>query len=175
MNCLLYYHNIKQMDREFIRNYLRSRNYWWQTGKIDPAEAGFPREEYLKEIESIFELERIVALTGLRRSGKTTIQFQVMERLLRRLDPACVVYFKMDDLLDHVNSIHDVVSVYKELSGRDSLSDGVYFFIDEIHSAKGWQTGLKYYIDAHAKCKFVVSGSSKTMLYRDASRVLQEG
>jgi len=53
------------MDREFIRNYLRSRNYWWQTGKIDPAEAGFPREEYLKEIESIFELERIVALTAL--------------------------------------------------------------------------------------------------------------
>jgi len=48
----------------------------------------------------------------------------------------------------------------------------VHIFLDEIHVRKGWQTELKYYLDAHSACKFIVSGSSKNLLYKDASESL---
>jgi predicted AAA+ superfamily ATPase len=54
----------------------------------------------------------------------------------------------------------------------DPSRESTYFLLDEIHVMKEWQLQLKYYTDAHAKCRFIISGSSKTLLYRDASESL---
>ncbi len=41
------------MDKEFIITYLKKRNYWWQTGSINPADKGIPRPDYLDEVRKI--------------------------------------------------------------------------------------------------------------------------
>ncbi|MEA1906711.1 MAG: ATP-binding protein, partial [Euryarchaeota archaeon] len=87
-------------------------------------------------------------------------------------DPQKIVYVSMDDLLGRVDCVHDLISTYFELTGIDPAREDVHIFLDEIHVRKGWQTELKYYLDAHAACKFIVSGSSKTLLYKDASESL---
>ncbi len=75
----------------------------------------------------------------------------------------------MDNLLGKVDSIHDILNTYFELTGIDPVSEEVYIFLDEIHVRKEWQTQLKYYLDSRAACRFIVAGSSKTLLYKDAS------
>jgi len=82
------------------------------------------------------------------------------------------VYVKMDDIPGKIDNIHDILDIYQELTGIDPVRENVFFLLDEIHAWKDWQLQLKYYIDAHAKCRFIVSGSSKTLLYLDASESL---
>ena len=162
------------MDKEFVISYLKTRNYWWQTREVSPADKGIVRHEYLDKIRAIEKLERIVCLSGIRRSGKTTILYQYIDHLLKNADaePQKVVYVKVDDLLGKINSIHDVLNIYHELTGINPVEENVCILLDEIHVQKEWQRQLKYYLDAHAKCRFVVSGSSKTLLYKDASESL---
>ena len=162
------------MDKEFVIRYLKTRNYWWQTGEVSPADKGIVRHEYLDEIREIEKLERVICLSGIRRSGKTTILFQYIDHLLRDADaePQKIVYAKVDDLQGKIDSVHDILNIYHELTGINPAEENVYLFLDEIHVRKGWQQQLKYYLDAHAKCRFIVSGSSKTLLYMDASESL---
>jgi len=68
------------MDKEFIITYLKKRNYRWQTSSINPA---VPIPGYLDEVRKIERLERIICLTGIRRSGKITILFQHIDYLLK--------------------------------------------------------------------------------------------
>jgi predicted AAA+ superfamily ATPase len=77
----------------------------------------------------------IVCLSGIRRSGKTTILFQYIDRLVRDADakPQKIVYAKMEDLLGKVDSVHDFLSIYHELTGINPVEENVYIFLDEIH------------------------------------------
>jgi len=160
------------MDKDFLIKYLSERNYWWNTGKIEEYEKGIERKDYISTINKILNLNRIVCLVGIRRSGKTTLLFQLMDLLLGKNDPKRIVYVKIDDILSKIDNLRDITSVYHELTGIDPKSNRVYFLLDEIHFMKDWQLQIKYFIDSHYKSKFIVSGSSKTMLYKDASESL---
>ncbi len=162
------------MDKEFIISYLQKRNYWWQTKSVEPVDKGNTRQEYLDKIIALSELERIICLSGIRRSGKTTILYQYIDYLLETsgVESGKIVYAKIDDLVGKIDSVHDILNTYHELTGLDPSKEAVYFLLDEIHVQKGWQLQLKYYLDAHAKCRFIISGSSTTLLYLDASESL---
>jgi len=62
-------------------------------------------------MEEIEDLERITCLSGIRRSGKTTILYQYIDHLLTTSDPQKIVYVSMDDLLGRVDCIHDLMNV----------------------------------------------------------------
>ncbi len=160
------------MDRDYIVNYLKTKNYWWTRGDVEPEDKGILRRNYVKEVEETFKYERIIALSGLRRSGKTTILFQVIDTLIKKVEPGKIVYFKIDDLIEKIDNLQDIIKIYQEISGKDPIKEEIFFFIDELHFLKNWQLQIKYYIDAHAKSKFIISGSSKTLLYKDASESL---
>ena len=161
------------MDKEFVITYLKKKNYWWDTTKIDEEDKGIERKECVEEILGNFKLERIICLTGIRRSGKTTLLFQLIETFLKKdISPKKIVYVKIDDLLGKIDDIRDIVSIYEELTGINPNDNNVIFILDEIHFLKNWQFQLKYFIDSKYKSKFIISGSSKTLLYKDASESL---
>jgi len=160
------------MDKEFLISYLKKRNYWWQTKNIAPSDRGTQRQDYLNKIIEADRLERIICLSGIRRSGKTTILYQYIDHLLKEKKPEEIVYVRIDDLIGKIDSLHDILNTYHELTGIDPSIGPIYFLLDEIHVMKEWQLQLKYYMDAHAKCRFIISGSSKTLLYLDASESL---
>jgi len=55
------------MDKEFVISYLKTRNYWWQTREIAPADKGIPRQEYIEKIRAIEKLVRDVAVFSTNR------------------------------------------------------------------------------------------------------------
>jgi len=160
------------MDKEFMTQYLLERNYWWDKGKVEEDEKGIQRTEYLTRVEKTLDLDRIICLSGVRRAGKTTLLFQLISSLLEDNKPKCIVYVKVDDVLNKISDLREVISLYHELTGVNPKSNRVYFLFDEIHFMDDWQLQMKYFIDSHYKSKFIISGSSKTMLYKDASESL---
>jgi len=84
-------------------------------------------------------------LTGIRRSGKTTILFQYIDYLLKNSGAQRIVYVKMDDIQGKIDSIHDILDIYHELTGIDPVRETVYFLLDEIHVRKDCQLQLKYW------------------------------
>lgn len=161
------------MDKEFIITYLQKKNYWWTSNTIDDQDKGRKREEYTKEILENFKLERIICLTGIRRCGKTTLLYQLIDNLIKNgKKPKKIVYIKIDDLIGKTNDIREIINIYEELTGINPKIEEIIFIIDEIHFFKEWQYQLKYFIDSKYKSKFIISGSSKTLLYKNASESL---
>ena len=160
-------------NSELLISYLKRVNYWWETGKISDEDKGKPRDEYIEQIFKYLKVNRIICLTGIRRSGKTTLLYQIIDRLINNgVDPLKIVYLKMDDIIGILTNLRELEDIYMELFGIDIKTNQIYFLIDEIHVMKDWQRQIKYFIDFKYKSKFIVSGSSRTLLFREASESL---
>ena len=63
-----------------IKEILVESNKWWKTSfTIDYKE----REAY-KQISKFIPLPQIIALTGLRRVGKTTLMFKILQDYIKK-------------------------------------------------------------------------------------------
>ena len=161
------------MEKEFLIEYIRKKNIWWDIKKVEERDKGIERKEYIEKIYQNLKLDRIICLSGIRRSGKSTLLFQLIDNLLKDgVKPQKILYVKIDDLIGKIDDIRDIVKIYQEITGIDPKNEKVFFLFDEIHFLKKWQFQLKYFIDAKYKSKFIISGSSKTLLYKDSSESL---
>lgn len=66
-----------------VLDLLVALNPWWNN---KPFEAGIRRENYFARIQKYLKTGEIVVLTGVRRSGKTTLLFQIIDDLIRWVD-----------------------------------------------------------------------------------------
>jgi len=125
--------------------------------KVNPLMFGF-----LKERE-------VIALTGIRRGGKTTIMYQMIDFLLKDIESYQILYVNLDDEALKKESLEDIYSTYRQNKNPDKKA---YMFLDEIHSIKGWERFLKKHYDMKDKVKFIISGSSSSLLRKEYSTLL---
>jgi hypothetical protein len=153
--------------------HLKNINYWWTEGSVKDTDHGIIRTRYIKRIEERTELERIICISGVRRSGKSTLVYQYIRELLKKgVESKKIVLVKVDLCLRDLDDLRDIISVYKELTGIDPEKDRTYFFFDEVHSMDDWQVQVKEFMDLKYKSRFFVLGSSVTMMFKDASESL---
>lgn len=80
------------------------------------------------------DIRRIVVLTGTRRVGKTTIQYQMIEALLQRgISPQKIVFISMDHPMLKLSDFNDILECYHE---NIYAEQDVYYFFDEIQYAQ---------------------------------------
>lgn len=74
-------------SKESILKVLTAYNPWWKTEGVNPKQAKtykrFAFHEAMKRLEQT-NLRRTVIITGTRRVGKTTIQYQMIQALLKK-------------------------------------------------------------------------------------------
>ncbi|MEM5812177.1 MAG: hypothetical protein QW286_00510, partial [Candidatus Aenigmatarchaeota archaeon] len=58
-----------------IKEALRDSNPWWER----PFKLQFKERELYKRLQKFLHLPQIIALTGIRRVGKTTIMLKIVE------------------------------------------------------------------------------------------------
>ena len=103
------------------------------------------KREIYKEILKYIKLRQIIALTGIRRVGKTTLLLKIINDLLKDIKPERIMYFSFDDFRDV--EINDVIKMFPRLTDCD-LRTGKYFFLfDEIQKVKGWEEKIKRIYD----------------------------
>jgi len=155
-----------------IKEQLIKLNPWWKTKQVSEellkpfARIGF--NNYLDSLNN----KRILCLTGLRRSGKSTLMYQLINHLLDRTDPKRILYliFNLKELKE--SGIKNILAEYAELNNLDLKKQETYVFLDEIHYVKDWSFELKEFYDLGYPIKFIVSGSSSINLYKVSSESL---
>ena len=126
-----------------------------------------------REIDVPLKVEKIVTLIGARRSGKTFVLYQLIDRLLRETDKTDLIFINFEDeRLDLATHEADLIlRAYRELyPGRDMAS--CYFFFDEIQNLPGWEGFVRRIYDTVSRHVFL-TGSNARMLSSEISTSLR--
>jgi predicted AAA+ superfamily ATPase len=148
---------------------LVSLNPWW-SGR-DFA-TGVRRERYFSKIKRYLASGEIVVLSGVRRSGKTTLLYQVVDDLIhgQGVEPGKVLFVNCDEpeiaRLDR--PLETVLETYrKEVCGEE----GAFLVFDEIQNIPGWERWIKSVYD-RKQFRLVISGSSSYLLDSELSTLI---
>ena len=152
-------------SKEKIFKVLSAFNPWWSTGTsnalLTKEYKRFAYYEAMKLLD-LKDIRRIVVLTGTRRVGKTTIQYQMIDTLLKRgISPKDIVFISLDHPMLKLSDLNDILECYHE---NVSPTQNVYYFFDEIQYAQNWDQWLKTIYDTQPETKMVATGSASPAL-----------
>ena len=153
--------------KEGILKVLSAFNPWWKTGLVNPrltkTYKRFAFYEAMQRLNQI-NLRRILILTGTRRVGKTTIQYQMIENLLTNgIEPQRIVFISMDHPMLKLSDINMILECYHE---NIYAEQDVYYFFDEIQYAQDWDKWLKTIYDMQPDTQVVATGSASPSLIK---------
>ncbi len=153
--------------KEGILKVLTAYNPWWKTGMVNPQMAKnykrFAFYESMKRINQT-DIRRTIVLTGTRRVGKTTIQYQMIEELLNMgISPQKIVFISMDHPMLKLSEFNEILECYHE---NIYPEQDVYYFFDEIQYAQDWDKWLKTIYDMQPDTQIVATGSASPALIK---------
>lgn len=146
---------------------LRLLNEWWFTGKVKKELAKeYRRDIFAEALRLVRKYRQAVILTGLRRVGKSTVMYQIIDELLKMdIKPQNMVYFTMDYERPDVVTILDTCQM---ITGVNWKTEEIHVFLDEIQKLRDWGEQIKMLYDAFPNLHFVLSGSASLQLERMA-------
>lgn len=155
------------ISQENILRVLTAYNPWWKSGVVNPQFTKTYKRIAFNEAMARLDSEsirRIVVLTGARRVGKTTIQYQMIDELIcRGIDPKRIVFISMDHPMLKLSAMNEILDCYHENICADRE---VYYFFDEIQYAQDWAQWLKTIYDMYPETKVVATGSASPALVK---------
>jgi uncharacterized protein len=101
---------------------------------------------------------RLIAITGARGCGKTTLLLQHI-RLKWGVAPEHVLYASLDHLWFSSNSLFDFADAFVKRGGQ-------YLFLDEVHKYQNWSQEIKNIYDSFPELYIVITGSSMLQIYK---------
>lgn len=147
-----------------ILSILYTMNPWWQTGIVPKMLLkDFKRNGYYtckKALDS--DLRRIVVMSGARRTGKTTIMYQIISELLANdVKPQNILFFTFDHPVIRLTGIEKLLSIYhNSISGDEEF----WLFVDEVQFDKNWTHYLKMAYDMNPLMHAVATGSASAIV-----------
>lgn len=133
----------------------------WLEGEFPRELAGFPRGYQLDEY---LQLPEIKVLKGARRVGKSTLLYQIIEKLLTQ--DKNVLYVNFEDEILKKYSLDEVVSVFREIAPVQNL------FIDEIQNCKDWVSFIRKSYDRKEIPQIWLSGSNSSFIKKEFATLL---
>lgn len=156
--------------KEQLLKVLRVFNPWWSSGTVHPdftkTYRRFAYYEAMKRLDQT-DLRRTVVLTGTRRVGKTTIQYQMIDTLLkRRISPQSIVFISMDHPMLKLSGLNEILDCFHE---NIWAGQNCWYFFDEIQYAVDWDKWLKTIYDLQPETRMVATGSASPALIKGSA------
>lgn len=151
---------------------LEQFNPWWKTGDVKDSWLKPYKRHIYSDIEKYIDRRQIILMWGLRRTGKTTTMFQLIQDILADSDKKNILYFSFDEI---VFDFKEVLETYQKTVLGNSFDDAegmIYIFLDEIQKVDDWENKLKVYYDLYTNIKFIISGSASVSLRRKSTESL---
>lgn len=130
-----------------------------------PLETGVPRRMRIESVRG-----KAAVCIGVRRSGKSTYMYQVIEQLLKDgVSPQNILFLNFfDDRLHRLrrDNLGLIAEAYFSLYPEKKNTETVYCFFDEIQAISGWEPFIDRLMRTE-KCEVYLTGSSAAMLSKE--------
>jgi len=156
-----------------MKEIIKRWNPWWLYGRVPESKTRITRPETLGRIAKLMNIKEIICITGVRRCGKSTVLYQLIDHLIEDgVNPTNILYFNLDEPFED-KSINILDSIFENYIEINNPAGQKYIFLDEIQNIENWETWLKKYYDLYdTGIKFVITGSNSTMLSDKLSTLL---
>jgi len=132
------------------------------------------RQTIKRDIEIPLFSNKIITLIGVRRCGKTSIIYKMIEELGASVDSNNIVYINFEDdrlLGTTVSDLDDLIEGYYELYPQ-KRDEKVYLFVDEVQSVPGWEVFIRRIYDT-LNVQIIITGSSSRLLGNEIATSLR--
>ncbi len=147
-------------------------NRWWDSGRVESIYLKPYKRPLFYELQKFMSVRQILLIYGLRRVGKTTLLYQLIDGLLSQgVERKHILYFSFDE---RITSLKELLMTYSEfVLGKDLLKEKrIYVFLDEIQKLEDWENQIKIFYDLYPNIKFILSGSASLSLSRGVKESL---
>lgn len=153
-------------NNENILKLLYFYNTWWRTGEVD-KNLNKPKKRFaFYEAKNDLlhrDIKRAILLSGARRTGKTTIMYQMIDYLInsQKITPNKIIFLSFDHPLLKMTNIEIVLDIYRR---NVNVDNEFYCFFDEIQYAENWNSWIKILYDTMPNIRIMATGSASPIL-----------
>ena len=155
--------------KQDIMRILADWNVWWEKNEV-PLNLLGQKRGISDGFIDLMQLKEIKIVTGVRRSGKSTILYQIIEHLINTgVPPKNILLLNFEDAALAHYSPQEIYESY--LSELNPAFDN-FIFIDEAQRKEGWENWIRKMYDLKHAANFFVTGSSASLLKKEYSTLL---
>lgn len=154
-------------------------NEWWETGRVPRKFLGTYKRTVLPELIKELENKKVTSLIGPRRTGKTTLLYQVIDHLIEKgISPKRIIYLNFDSPELRLKSGHNIrncIELFEKRILKETVTKAkkqVYIFLDEIQKLENWGDQIKALFDLKISAKFFIAGSSSLRILQGSGESL---
>jgi len=168
--CYVYLTQYESVIMSYRLNVLVSQNPWWK----EPTFIDYKvRDEYLRILQYLNE-PQIIAITGIRRVGKTTTLYKLIEKYISEgFNKDNILFVSFDEFKKE--KIRDIIDEYCLFKKKNLLTDKFVFVFDEIQKVDDWENQLKSIYDVYklkGNIKIFISGSESLFIRKRSKESL---
>ncbi len=139
-----------------------------------PYDGGVKRACFDRLLEYL-ETGQIIAITGVRRAGKSTLVRQLVDHLIhfQNINPGNILFFNLEHpyLSPYREDATVLQRIYEDYLKMMQPKGEIYVFLDEVQFFREWPVFVKFHHETK-KVRFVVTGSNAIMLSSDLITML---
>ena len=151
-----------------VRVALEDWNPWWVSGGV-PGELIGMRRDVLSDVEKLIGIPKAKVIIGVRRCGKSTLLYQIIDYVLRRgvARPDDIVLMNFDDARLSTVSTEKLYESFIETQKPKRM----LLFLDEVHKARDWISLVRRLLDMKIG-EIFITDSCSYYIPQDYARVL---
>jgi predicted AAA+ superfamily ATPase len=155
------------MKSNEIMEILTDWNFWGEE-----LDTGIERPELLKEMQRLLKINEILVVSGVRRSGKSTLILQFCKSLIesgvRKED---ILIVNLEDPRFKQLDLQLLNEIYETYLTQLNPSKEHYVVLDEVQVVKQWEKYARF-LHENRKAHVIVTGSSSKLLSSEYATVL---
>ena len=158
------------VNDEQVIKVLRQYNPWWRTpSAIKEESKPQKRLAYYEALKTLTHksIRRFAVLSGMRRVGKTTILYQIIDHLIDEgVNPRNILYATFDNPILKLENAAKVLSIYEAMY---PITGTRYVFFDEVQYTDNWELWMKVIYDSRKDIRLIATGSASPVLEKGSA------
>lgn len=133
------------------------------------------KREQFSYVQQLLDTPHVIAITGIRRCGKSTLLKQTIHHLIdaRNIPAENILFLNLEQpfLLQYSEDINNLEKIFQDYMTLHNPKGRLYLFIDEIQFFRHWPVFVKAHYEKK-NIKFIITGSNSSLLSSDMVTLL---
>ena len=145
-------------------------NPWWENKEF--THKSIERTRYSQKLIKSLDIKDIIFLIGLRRVGKTTLMKQLIQHLLKTVEPNHILYISCEHPAFDDKNLIDIIDEYRGYF-QIRRDEKIFVFLDEIQLRTGFERDLKILYDHDGSSRLNILASRLSLHTRHVSHIIE--